>query len=129
MKKINDEFKWNVVKLVREEGLKIEEVASDLSIDVSTLKVWLSKHDHSRLIKTEKQAREEEEKLTEEVEQIFYEHKKRYGSPIIFMELKEKGVHCSEKRVANIMKKNNLVAKQRKKKKEVSSKREEAELA
>ena len=71
---------------------------------------------------------QEEEKLTEEVEQIFYEHKKRYGSPRIFMELKEKGVHCSEKRFANIMKKNNLVAKQRKKRKEVSSKREEAEL-
>ncbi len=72
---------------------------------------------------------QEKEKLTEEVEQIFYEHKKRYGSPIIFMELKEKGVHCSEKRVTNSLKKNNLVAKQRKKRKEVSSKREEAELA
>ncbi len=58
MKKFNDEFKGNAVKLVREEGLKIEEVASDLGIGVSTLKVWLSKHDHGRLIKTEKQARE-----------------------------------------------------------------------
>ena len=43
MKKFNDEFKGNAVKLVREEGLKIEGVASDLSIGVSTLKVWLSK--------------------------------------------------------------------------------------
>ncbi len=55
MKKFNDEFKGNAVKLVR------EEVANDLGIGVSTLKVWLSKHDHGRLIKTEKQAREEEE--------------------------------------------------------------------
>ena len=65
MKKFNDEFKGNAVKLVREEGLKldrkIEEVASDLGIGVSTLKVWLSKHEHGRLIKTEKQTREEEE--------------------------------------------------------------------
>ena len=61
MKKFNDEFKGNAVKLVREEGLKIEEVASDLGIGVSTLKVWLSKHAHGRLIKTEKQTREEEE--------------------------------------------------------------------
>jgi len=61
MKKFNDEFKGNAVKLVREEGLKIDEVASDLGIGVSTLKVWLSKHDHGRLIKTEKQTREEEE--------------------------------------------------------------------
>ena len=58
---------------------------------------------------------QEEEKLIQEVEQIFYEHKKRYGSPRVFMELKEKGVSCSEKRVAKIMKKNNLVAKRRKK--------------
>ena len=61
MKKFNDEFKGNAVKLVREEGLKIGDVASDLGIGVSTLKVWLSKHDHGRLIKTEKQTREEGE--------------------------------------------------------------------
>jgi transposase len=61
MKKFDDEFKANAVKLVREEKLKIGDVASDLGIGVSTLKVWLSKHDHGRLIKTEKQAREEEE--------------------------------------------------------------------
>jgi len=58
---------------------------------------------------------QEEQKLTQEIEEIFYEHKKRYGSPRIFVELKEKGLHCSEKRVANIMRKNSLVAKQRKK--------------
>lgn len=58
---------------------------------------------------------QEEEKLIQEVEEIFYEHKKRYGSPRVFMELKEKGVCCSEKRVAKIMKKKNLVAKRRKK--------------
>jgi len=61
MKKFNNEFKANAVKLVREEGLKIGDVASDLGLGISTLKVWLSKHDHGRLLKTEKQTREEEE--------------------------------------------------------------------
>ena len=61
MKKFNNEFKGNAVRLVREEGLKIGEVASDLGIGISTLKVWLSKHDQGRLIKTAKQTREEEE--------------------------------------------------------------------
>ena len=61
MKKFNDEFKANAVKLVREEGLKIGVAASDLGVGVSTLKVWLSKHEHGRLIKTEKQTKEEEE--------------------------------------------------------------------
>ena len=58
---------------------------------------------------------QEEKRLTQEIEKIFYEHKKRYGSPRVFRELKEKGFSCSEKRVAKIMKKNMLVAKQRKK--------------
>jgi len=58
---------------------------------------------------------QEEEHLSKEIERIFYEHKKRYGSPRVFMELKEKGVCCSEKRVAKIMRENNLVAKRRRK--------------
>ena len=41
MKKFNDEFKENATRLVREEGLKIASVASDLGISISTLKVWL----------------------------------------------------------------------------------------
>lgn len=61
MNKFNEEFKANAVRLVREEKLKIGDVASDLGIGVSTLKVWLNKHDHGRLVKTEKQTREEEE--------------------------------------------------------------------
>lgn len=58
---------------------------------------------------------QEEQKLTQEIEEIFYEHKKRYGSPMVFVELKERELNCSEKRVANIMRKNGLVSKQRKK--------------
>jgi putative transposase len=69
-----------------------------------------------RFLSTNKGKRaQEEESLTQEIEKIFYEHKKRYGSPRMFMELKEKGFSCSEKRVAKIMKKNMLVAKRRKK--------------
>ena len=61
MKKFNNEFKANAVSLVRVEGVKIGDVASDLGVGISTLKAWLSKHDQGRLIKTEKQTREEEE--------------------------------------------------------------------
>jgi putative transposase len=58
---------------------------------------------------------QEEVFLSKEIEKIFYEHKKRYGSPRIFVELKEKGVCCSKKRVAGIMKNNKLAAKKRRK--------------
>jgi len=61
MKKFNNEFKANAVRLVRDEKVKIGDVASDLDIGVSTLKVWLSKYDQGGLLKTEKQTREEEE--------------------------------------------------------------------
>jgi len=56
---------------------------------------------------------QEEARLSKEIERVFYENKKRYGSPRIFMELKEKGIRCSEKRVAKIMRNNKLVAKRR----------------
>jgi transposase InsO family protein len=76
----------------------------------------LTRSGYYRFLSSSKGKRaQEEEKLTREVKQIFYEHKKRYGSPRVFMELKERGVCCSEKRIAKIMKKNNLVAKRRKK--------------
>jgi putative transposase len=58
---------------------------------------------------------QEEVRLSREIERIFYEHKKRYGSPRIFMELQDKGVCCSEKRVAKIMRNNKLVSRRRKK--------------
>ena len=61
MKKFNDEFKANAVRLVREEGLKAKDVASDLGIGVSTLKLWLGKHKQGRLLKTDKRTIEEEE--------------------------------------------------------------------
>ena len=38
MNNFNDEFKSNAVKSVREEGLKIGDVANDLGIGISTLK-------------------------------------------------------------------------------------------
>ena len=61
MKKFNNEFKASAVRLVREEGVKIGDAARDLGIGISTLKVWLSKHDQGKLLKTEKQTKEEEE--------------------------------------------------------------------
>jgi len=61
MKKFNDEFKANAVRLVREERLKVGDVACDLGIGVSTLKLWLGKHKQGRLLKTDKRSIEDEE--------------------------------------------------------------------
>ena len=61
MKKYNEEFKANAVRLVREERLKVGDVASDLGIGISTLKIWLGKYKQGRLLKTDKRTVEEEE--------------------------------------------------------------------
>ena len=45
------------------------------------------------------------------IRQIFYEHRKRYGSPRVYKELKKRKVKCSENRTAWLMKEMGLVAK------------------
>ena len=49
-----------------------------------------------------------DQRLTKEIERIYTQHKSRYGSPRIFMQLQEEGIVCSEKRVARLMKKEGL---------------------
>lgn len=41
--------------------------------------------------------------LKKHIKEIFSRHKKRYGSPRVFDELKERGFRCGEKRVARLM--------------------------
>lgn len=49
------------------------------------------------------------------IKSIFIEFKRRYGAPRIHSELKDRGLSCGVKRVARIMRENNLVAKGKKK--------------
>jgi putative transposase len=50
-------------------------------------------------------------KLCALIRRIFYEHKKRYGSPRVFKELKKRKVKCSENRTALLMNEMGLFAK------------------
>lgn len=45
----------------------------------------------------------EDASLSAEIQQIFLEHHKRYGSPRIHAALKTQGIHCSRKRVVRLM--------------------------
>jgi len=54
-------------------------------------------------------------KLVAEIHRIFVTHKKRYGSPRVYQELKKRGVHCSENRVARLMREEGLRAKGKRK--------------
>lgn len=57
-------------------------------------------------------AREREnQRLLEEIRSVHEEHKQRYGSPRITLELRDKRVRCSENRVARLMRCHGLKAK------------------
>lgn len=58
---------------------------------------------------------QEREFLLREIVKVFYDHKKRYGSPRVYQELKAMGIQCSENRVAKIMRSKKLVARRSKK--------------
>ncbi|WP_316357272.1 transposase [Candidatus Neptunichlamydia sp. REUL1] len=61
MKKFDEEFKANAVRLVREERMKIKDVAHDLGIGKSTLSYWLGLNRKGELIKTASQKKEDED--------------------------------------------------------------------
>ena len=67
--------------------------------------------------------------LTKNIEDIFEEHKGRYGSPRITDELKDRGYISSQRRVRGIMKEKNLVPKARKKKKQTTDSNHNKEIA
>lgn len=54
------------------------------------------------------------EKLDHHIRTIYKQNKGRYGSPRIFRELKDMHIACSENRVADRMRKNNIKAKSKK---------------
>ena len=49
-----------------------------------------------------------DQRLSEEIKRIYQQHKNRYGSPRIFMQLQDEGIMCSEKRVARLMRREGL---------------------
>ncbi|MDN3509309.1 MAG: transposase [Candidatus Neptunochlamydia sp.] len=63
MKKFDEEFKANAVRLVREERMKIKDVAHDLGIGKSTLTSWLGAHRRGEFIKTGSQKKEDVESI------------------------------------------------------------------
>ena len=53
----------------------------------------------------------QKELLVEQISQIFAHNKGRYGSPRIHRDLQAAGIRCSQKRVARLMKEQNLAVR------------------
>src|SRR5687768_8122250 len=58
----------------------------------------------------EEEPSQEEMELRSTIQQIFLEHRRRYGSPRITKELRRRGLVVNHKRVARLMKEDNLIA-------------------
>lgn len=69
----------------------------------------VSRAGHYRDLKPCKRA-EEDVRLTEAIRRVYAEHKGRYGSPRICVQLHKDGFSCSENRVARLMRKADLKA-------------------
>jgi len=52
--------------------------------------------------------------LLKQIEQVYREHKGRYGSPRITQQLRQEGVGCGKNRVARLMRENELAARRKK---------------
>jgi transposase InsO family protein len=70
------------------------------------------------------QRKREDAHLKQEIRQVFEEHLGRYGAPRIYRELSDEGVSCSRKRVARLMREEEIAAK-RKHHRVVTTKRDE----
>jgi putative transposase len=67
----------------------------------------------------------EDAHLKQEIRQVFEEHSGRYGAPRIYRDLHDEGISCSRKRVARLMREEEIAAK-RKRSRVRTTKRDEA---
>lgn len=91
-----------------------ENVSEPVSVQCEVLGVSSSQY-YDWLGSPESEHQRRDLELGEEIEKIFYESDKTYGSPRVHDELKERKIFCSRKRVARIMQENGLISVHRKK--------------
>lgn len=61
------------------------------------------------------QRERENELLRIEVKRVFFESKRRYGSPRVYRQLKIEGIRCGRHRVARLMRREAMIARRRRK--------------
>lgn len=65
------------------------------------------------LHRSSSQREQEDRRLTAHIRSIFREYRGCYGSPRIHLQLRRRGIHCSRKRVARLMRQEGLKARRR----------------
>lgn len=77
----------------------------------------------------ESQQQKANKALLSEIDRVYAESKRRYGSPRIAIELKAEGIQCSENRVARLMRLNDIQAKTKRKFKATTNSRHKLPVA
>ncbi len=70
------------------------------------------------------QRKREDAHLKQEIRQVLEEHSGRYGAPCLYRDLHDEGINCSRKRVARLMREEEIAAK-RKHSRVITTKRDE----
>jgi putative transposase len=93
----------------------IEELSVQFSIKECCVALSVSRSGYYQWVGAEPSLRAKaEEKLLEQIVEVFEANKERYGSPRVTRELRQQGVGCGENRVARLMRENELAARRKK---------------
>ncbi len=93
----------------------IEELSVQFSIKECCVALSVSRSGYYQWVRAEPSLRAKaEEKLLEQIVEVFAANKERYGSPRVTRELRQQGVGCGENRVARLMRENELAARRKK---------------
>jgi transposase InsO family protein len=78
-----------------------------MEVSVSGYYAWAKRPESMR--------EQENKQIVEQIKKIHQQSRQSYGSPRIYQDLQEKGISCSENRVARLMKKYQITAKRKRK--------------
>ncbi len=78
-----------------------------LEVSVSGYYAWVKRPESAR--------HQENEQIVAQIKVIHQQSRETYGSPRIYLDLQEKGINCSENRVARLMKTHQIAAKRKRK--------------
>jgi transposase InsO family protein len=85
----------------------LERLCEALQVSVSGYYAWQKRPESTR--------KQENKRIVAEIKEIHRQSRETYGSPRIHVDLQEKGMSCSENRVARLMKSHRIAAKRKRK--------------
>lgn len=85
----------------------LERLCTTLDISVSGYYAWKKRPESKR--------KQQNREVVEQIKLIHQQSRQTYGSPRVYVDLKEKGITCSENRVAKLMKSHQIAANRKRK--------------